>query len=238
MDSVSLKINNWDKYNPRKDIKRPSWFAMDNEILQDDIVWSLSDAEFRAWIHILCTASKSSSDTITVNFSKAKSFSRIDPKVFAHLIGKLEKHNLIQVFADDTNASVRARSQSVRYTTEHNITEHNITPPDPTQSGDAYVTPSLSPFDLLKQWNLSCSSLPKAKALTSGRLKRAKSQIAKYPDPNHWTESLNKWLASKWVVETWRPGFDDWLDESKRIKALEGRYDEKVKHDDLNFERS
>lgn len=58
-DSISIKFKNWDKYNKRqKDIKRPYWFAMSNEIFLDPFYSELTDQERQAFIWLLCEASR------------------------------------------------------------------------------------------------------------------------------------------------------------------------------------
>lgn len=54
-----LRFTNWDKYNKRqKDIKRPYWFALSNEIFTDSFYAELTDQERQAFLWLLCEASK------------------------------------------------------------------------------------------------------------------------------------------------------------------------------------
>jgi len=56
---VHLKFKNWDKYNKRqKDIRKPFWFAMSNEIFLDPLFAELSDQERLAFLYLLCEASR------------------------------------------------------------------------------------------------------------------------------------------------------------------------------------
>jgi hypothetical protein len=58
-DTITIKFKNWDKYNKRqKDIKRPYWFAMSNEIFLDPFYSDLTDQEKQAFIWLLCEASR------------------------------------------------------------------------------------------------------------------------------------------------------------------------------------
>jgi hypothetical protein len=58
-DTITIKFKNWDKYNKRqKDIKRPYWFAMSNEIFLDPFYSELTDQERQAFIWLLCEASR------------------------------------------------------------------------------------------------------------------------------------------------------------------------------------
>jgi len=83
----------------------------------------------------------------------------------------------------------------------------------------------LAPSQLLKVWNERRGPLPRAVSLTGPRKNKAFAQIDKYPDLEHWLTALEKFKASEFCINTWRPGIDDWLSESKRIRAIEGKYD-------------
>lgn len=77
-------------------------------------------------------------------------------------------------------------------------------------------------FDL---WNDSRGALPHAEKLTEKRRSHARAQLEKYPGLHHWTDVLDRWKRSEFCVTKWKPTFDDWLNENKRIATLEGRYD-------------
>jgi hypothetical protein len=93
------------------------------------------------------------------------------------------------------------------------------------------ITPRL----LVEIWNSTCGSLPKCQDLTDTRKAKAKAQIAKYPDVAHWRAALAAFLRSDFCLNEWRPGFDSWLEESKRLKAIEGQYENKKKGRAINY---
>lgn len=83
----------------------------------------------------------------------------------------------------------------------------------------------LSPTDLFEFWNEVRETLPEAERLSKGRLTLAKAQLEKYPDPVHWAKAMVKIQKSEFCVTEWRPGFDVFLSEEKRLRAIEGKYD-------------
>lgn len=85
----------------------------------------------------------------------------------------------------------------------------------------------LSPTHLFDLWNKNRGSLPKADDFTDPRKEKARAQLKKYPDPTHWLMALEKFKRSDFCLNEWRPGIDDWLNENKRIPAIEGKYDNK-----------
>jgi hypothetical protein len=86
---------------------------------------------------------------------------------------------------------------------------------------------SLSPKKLIEFWNNNCVPLPKATKLSDSRRKKCETQIRKYPEIEHWTNALNKFKESTFACEVWVPGFDVFLDETKRLRAIEGQYADK-----------
>ena len=56
---MHLRFKNWDKYNKRqKDIRKPFWFAMSNEIFLDPLFAEFSDQERLTFLYLLCEASR------------------------------------------------------------------------------------------------------------------------------------------------------------------------------------
>ena len=71
MDIVT--ILNWEKFNPRNDIKFHSWFRLQNTIFEDPDFFSLSHAEKLFWLYLLCSASKKRSAEIKIIKEQTKS---------------------------------------------------------------------------------------------------------------------------------------------------------------------
>ena len=92
----------------------------------------------------------------------------------------------------------------------------------------------LKPADIESLWN-SQDLLTRCTKLSESRISKAKSQIKKYPDLSHWKKALDALLESEFCRETWKPGFDDFLNEGKRIKAIEGFYKDSKKQKPKTF---
>lgn len=90
MDSIEIEIINWGKHQ-RKDVKKPSWFALDNRILEDSKLFGLSDAEWKALLYVFCQASQQhNSNTVRLNFQHAKRICEISEKTLRSMLDKLE----------------------------------------------------------------------------------------------------------------------------------------------------
>lgn len=67
MKIYTLEIANWDKYNPRSDVKSSSWFRMDNDFFLDPDFYGTTLGLKFTWLIILSTASKKVSGLIKIN---------------------------------------------------------------------------------------------------------------------------------------------------------------------------
>jgi hypothetical protein len=119
-DLINITINNWGKHQ-RKDVKKPSWFALSNRITEDPDFYSFTGDEFKAWIYILSQASQKQSDTIAANIIHVYRSSGISKDDFFSAIEKLQ---LIGAVTVDVTQTLRASTVDV---TPHNKTRHNKT---------------------------------------------------------------------------------------------------------------
>jgi hypothetical protein len=92
---VSVKILKWEKHNPRKDYKRPWWFALDNRMVEDDDFYSFSGGEFKAWIYILSKASQKNSPEILINFEAANRKTNLSANDIKSALEKLQSLGIV-----------------------------------------------------------------------------------------------------------------------------------------------
>jgi hypothetical protein len=78
---------------------------------------------------------------------------------------------------------------------------------------------------LFEWWNENRGPFSAAEKNTDKRKTHAKAQFEKYPEWSHWETVLAKWKRSEFCKNQWKPTFDDFLNENKRIATLEGKYD-------------
>lgn len=55
---IKVRVNKWDKYNPRSDVKSSSWYRQQNDFFNDPNFYKASPATRLVWMYILCQASK------------------------------------------------------------------------------------------------------------------------------------------------------------------------------------
>lgn len=88
MEFIEIEIVNWAKHQ-RKDVKRPSWFALSNRILEDAKLFDLEDADWKALIYIFCQASQQGSAAVKIFFSHASRVCGIPKKTMQSAISRL-----------------------------------------------------------------------------------------------------------------------------------------------------
>ena len=110
---MEIEICNWDKYNTRKDIKNPSWFAFNNRMIEDADIYELTDGEFRAWVYCLSRASQNNNAIAKIDTRHAERVSRIDPKDISKMIEKMESVHIIKTHVRMRTESVQAHRSRV-----------------------------------------------------------------------------------------------------------------------------
>jgi hypothetical protein len=129
LDCIEVEIINWSRYNPRRDYKRPVWFALSNRILENPSFFDFAADEFKAWIYILCQASQKNSACISLNFRHADKVCSISKRALLSTIDKLEKAESIQRHVQMTNVictdDERATNATLQDNTIHNKTNNN-----------------------------------------------------------------------------------------------------------------
>ena len=125
LDFITIIIIKWSEYNPRKDFKKPWWFALSNTLVEDSDFFSFNHGEFKTWIYILSQASKKKSDTITCDLNHAQRVSNILRKDFLSSTKKLQSMRMITVICTD---SVQETNCTLHNNTIQDNTEHNNTP--------------------------------------------------------------------------------------------------------------
>lgn len=209
LDYIEIEILNWDKYHPRSDIKRPWWFALNNTITTDDDLCEFSDAEFRAWIHILCTSSVQRTYRPRVFFKAALGKANIKRATLLSAIDKLQILQIIRIPATIRTDSVRDPNSTEEEKREERDSATDVAPEFPL---------------VAKIWNEEAKSRPKVRVWSRLR-ERASKPVA----VSSWTEAIAKVEASDFLSGRsgkWTGCGIDWLLKPANLaKVLEGNYD-------------
>lgn len=182
---VTIKFKNWDKYNKRqKDIRRPLWFAMSNEIFLDPFYSELTDQERQAFLWLLCEASRQN------KYGEVEVSERLFCQITGYKASVLEA-TLDKLLKSGVAAGSRQDGGGIATATRHNNTEHNKTRQDKihlaqTENSASLCHPKVyfEMSDVFDQRNV------KAKVTCSW--------VEAYPDPEWVMQEIRKALA--WEV--------------------------------------
>ena len=240
---LSVTILNWEKYNPRKDVIRSSWFRLENDLLEHPDFFSFSNGEMLSLIYLFSQASKRNTGSLSINFEHAQVVCRIKEKDLRSAIDKLLELKVISVhdtsaYADVT-PTVRARpdpaatNERTNDTNERN--EHAQLKPSDREFEEAYAE-----YPRKEGKSRGMAKL-KAQIKTTASLKDFKAAVGRYLEHTRQHAVEPKFIKhfSTFVTE-WK----DWLDPmtgnvikiQKALPASQPRYIERT--DDEADERS
>lgn len=157
-ETTTVKIKGWEKYNPRKDVKRPSWFRLDHGLFDDPEFYDFTHGELCAWIYILCQASRKNAGTITLNQAHFERIGRLPLDVLNSALRKLEQLGVVTVtpsrlrHADGTplpatyeRTDITGRDETNAYGEPADVTSLFPTPPDGGSAKKRKESPPTNP---------------------------------------------------------------------------------------------
>ena len=237
---IRVKFEKWEVYQSRNDIKKPSWFKLQNDLFENQKLYKLNLQEIACFVFLLCIASKQNKNGyLELNLDYAFSIVRKEKKVLLRTIEKLIELQVLKQYPYAIRTqSVQIRTQSVRQRREEeNREEENrknyIVDFDEKKTNNPVnlSDDNLTPDSLVKIWNENSGTLPKVKALSDKRRRLCKVRINECPDANYWVDVVKKISQSNFCngqsKAGWIASFDWILQADVHLKVSEGRYDNK-----------
>lgn len=203
MDSIiEVTIVNWEKYQLRKDIKRPWWFALSNTFFTDPDFFEFSDQEKLVWIYILSEASKLQRPRVKINVIFADKVCGLKQKSVLSAVSKLKHLGCLEHVQNPYGS----RTQSVLHITEQNKTEQNKY--TLAQSFDFASVYEIFPRKVGKQKGLGILrrsvKTPEDFVLLTHAVKKYRDHVAQEQTEARYIKHFSTWATS------WR----DWCDEN------------------------
>lgn len=133
MDFIEITILKWREYNPRSDVKKPSWFRFDNRTIENSDYCSWSGDHFKVLIYLFSQASQRNSDTLRISPEHAKRVCMIKEKDLHEVIQKLlflkviivhDTRTLRERDVHDTSAYATLQDITLQDRTRQDITLH------------------------------------------------------------------------------------------------------------------
>lgn len=123
-DRIELTIKNWEKYNPRKDVKQASWFRLQNDLFDDHELFSLTSTELAFLVYLFCLASKKNNENVVVSIAHATAIGRFDQASIHSALQKLDESKTIILSATSrARYAYGTRSPATDVRTGTNVTD-------------------------------------------------------------------------------------------------------------------
>lgn len=129
---IYVEIINWNKFNPRKDVKHSSWFRFDHSIFEHPDFDDFTHSDMVTWLYLLSLASKCNGKDIVVHTMHAERLARINFKDLVTALHKLNKINAITF--KHVTSTLRRRTDSIAHVTSTCSTRRDGTRRDGTRT--------------------------------------------------------------------------------------------------------
>lgn len=201
-----VEIVNWERYNPRRDIRNPWWFACSNRLFDDADFADFESDEILFWVYCLSQASIKGSRSVELKPAHYKKW--FSDTTVKSAISKLLSCTALKV--TDVRLPGGVPVPTEQYKTEQNKRRESIS---------ATALPRVAII-----WNECVKSLPKVKTWTKSReravknleVDEAKAIFEKVEASNFLSGRSGRWAACS---------FDWVLKPANLVKISEGNYD-------------
>lgn len=118
---MQIKVLNWNKYNPRSDVKHSTWFRLEHTLFFHPDFLGLNSSEICFFVSLLCHCSLSNNEVITGNIQSFAKFSRIRTKTVIDAMNKLEQLQVIEILSRDVDVRTRIATNETNERTNETI---------------------------------------------------------------------------------------------------------------------
>lgn len=249
VDFIEVAIKDFSSYIKRGDIKAPTWFAVEHNLMLHPDFFKVNGDEVKAFLWIIGTAAHINKAKIRVYVEMCASQIVIPVESVRSCIEKLngKRWSVTDPSRSCTGNSGPA-SPTEQDTTRHYSTEHDTTEQDTTgditteQNSEGIIQGAKAPPELprlINIWNEHRGDLPAIKRLTTIRAKKIKDIWPKLTEPE-WIEAVkmvakSDFLNGRTDRGDWCASFDWFISESKNdrtpnyIKVIEGNFSKRPK---------
>lgn len=229
-EGAKIEILAWDKFNPRRDVKSPTWFRVSHSLFEEPKFYCLTGTDWAVFLYLLCEASKNNKDSFSIDFGHAERVGQLKVQWIESVLAKLEEKGFISINIPDAVAHVTCTNVDV---TSVALTDGRTDGRDGgarTRTG----TPKEPLHPLAEIWNSNRGPLPAVKGCDGSRLKDAKERWAENPSPEYWVEVVTTMTRSAFLRgerrsqthPNWKADFDFMVKKGRHFLILEGKYDD------------
>lgn len=236
MPIYEVEILNWEKYNPRADQKRHSWFRKEAAMIYHPAIQKLSHPGYRFWDWLLSERTHHYSTTIRVDTDHVVRMIRVRADQVLTTLVALADHSLItfdhvvttkkrplRLKASKPKSGETCALRTYERTYDTDDTDGEI------RTDDDPENKKITPKQFVELWNTHCGKLPQAMRLTESRADKIRTRLRETADLGYWETAIKKLAASEFCQKgKWAT--IDWLvdNDTNHVKAAEGKYDDRA----------
>jgi hypothetical protein len=143
MEDIEYRIENWNKYNPRKDRRSHNWFRLDNDFFMNKDLFDLEVTDRIVLLYLFCDYSKNHNGdeekVISLNFRYAAYVLRISEKEIYKSFQVLKNKGIVSIglkrLADGIQADLLGSAHTNKQTDSTLELIENHSPEKPTDKG-------------------------------------------------------------------------------------------------------
>jgi hypothetical protein len=244
MQEIEVKILKWEKYQLRKDIKSPWWFATNNELWRSPEFSIFTPEEKVVWYALLAIASKEQKATVKFDLAWFAQNSGVEKDFVLSAIEKASNNKWLTIIRTESVRDPYA-IRTAHNITRHNKTEHNNTKQDKYKNNLLTVSPELSSSiagpteeELIKNnfsefLNQKIETLYPDSDFVSREKEKMKVWLAANPkkqpkSKSGWTRFVMGWLERGWenyrkTIQSQAPKKKTWQDLVDEEEARNGQ---------------
>lgn len=114
MDELEIEIINWEKYNGRQDVKNPTWFRMQNDLLFSYRRRPLKPSDIVVFLSLLSISSKKQTEKITISVRYLSQLCHIRALLVRSSISCLEENQMVRVVPRNVDVTPTSRPRTLR----------------------------------------------------------------------------------------------------------------------------
>jgi hypothetical protein len=242
--AVLVKITNWEKWNPKRDVKNPLWFKFQNMFFVSHDVYELLPTQKLVFIYLLCERSRRNEEWILVNTELAAQHLKCTETDVLEAIKVLQVSEMIETSATK-KISRRKPTLSRELELPEKTLSRDLELPDKKIALEEKreeenrqeenrqeetrenkdVELRIRTRELFDLWNSHCGDLSKAARLTETRADKIRTRLKEEPDLSYWEKAIRNLAASEFCRKSGWCSFD-WLieNDTNHVKAFEDKF--------------
>jgi uncharacterized phage protein (TIGR02220 family) len=107
-----IEVEDWEKYNPRKDVKSPAWFRLENNLFSNSLLYGLNHETILFFVYLLCQASTNNCAIFELSLPHLRQIGRFRTRNLAKNVKSLSDLGLISVGVSDANIEKHEKKPS------------------------------------------------------------------------------------------------------------------------------